>query len=107
MGHQVGRRHLDAAKLAPRYKEKPMLNAQFLDDLSQKIREVAGSTPASDLNRNIRALLQSTFTKLELVTREEFDVQMEVLQRTRRKVEQLESRVAELEARLNQDKSAG
>lgn len=82
-----------------------MLNAQFLDDLSRKIREAVNSTPASDLNRNIHALLQSAFTKLELVTREEFDIQVEVLQRTRSKVEQLESRVAELEARLNQDKN--
>ena len=82
-----------------------MLNTQFLDDLSKKIREVVSSTPASDLNRNIHALLQSTFTKLELVTREEFDIQVEVLQRTRSKVEQLESRVAELEARLKKDQN--
>ena len=83
-----------------------MLNAQFLDDLSKKIREVVSSTPASDLNRNIHALLQSAFTKLELVSREEFDIQVEVLQRTRNKLEQLESRVAELEAMLGKDKSS-
>lgn len=82
-----------------------MLNSTFLDDLSRKIRDTINSTPASDLNKNIHALLQSAFTKLELVTREEFDIQVEVLQRTRSKVEQLESRVAELEARLNQDKN--
>lgn len=75
-----------------------MLNSQFLDDLSKKIRETVGSTPAADLNKNLHALLQSAFTKLELVTREEFDIQVEVLQRTRQKLQQMEARVAELEA---------
>ena len=75
-----------------------MLNNQILEDLSQKIRDIVSSTPASDLNKNLHALLQSAFTKLELVTREEFDVQVEVLQRTRLKLQQLEARVAELEA---------
>jgi len=82
-----------------------MLNSPFLDDLSRKIRDTINSTPASDLNKNIHALLQSAFTKLELVSREEFDIQVEVLQRTRNKLEQLESRVAELEAMLGKDKS--
>ena len=75
-----------------------MLNSQFLDDLSKKIRETVGSTPAADLNKNLHALLQSAFTKLELVTREEFDIQVEVLQQTRQKAQQLEARIAELEA---------
>ena len=75
-----------------------MLNSQFLDDLSKKIRETVGSTSAADLNKNLHALLQSAFTKLELVTREEFDIQVEVLQRTRQKLQQMEARVAELEA---------
>ena len=75
-----------------------MLNSQFLDDLSKKIRETVGSTPAADLNKNLHALLQSAFTKLELVNREEFDIQVEVLQRTRQKLQQMEARVAELEA---------
>lgn len=81
-----------------------MLNNQFLDDLSKKIRDAINATPASDLNKNIHALLQSAFTKLELVSREEFDIQAEVLQRTRSKLELLESRVAELEAVLGKDK---
>ena len=81
-----------------------MLNSQFLDDLSKKIRDTINATPASDLNKNIHALLQSTFTKLELVSREEFDIQVEVLQMTRSKLEQLESRVAELEAMVGKDK---
>jgi len=74
-----------------------------LDDLSRKIRETTNSTPAADINKNIHALLQSAFTKLELVSREEFDVQLQVLQRTRSKLEQLELRVAELESQLTKD----
>ena len=75
-----------------------MLNSQFLDDLSKKIRETVGSTPAADLNKNLHELLQSAFSKKEHVTREEFDIQVEVLQRTRQKLQQMEARVAELEA---------
>lgn len=80
-----------------------MLNNPFLDDLSRKIRDIVDSTPAPDLNKNLRALLQGAFTKLELVTREEFDIQAEVLQRTRQKLEKLESRLAEMEAAQQQD----
>lgn len=50
-----------------------------------------------DAEKNIRAALTATFTKLDLVTREEFDVQAKVLLRTREKLEALEHRVAELE----------
>jgi|TARA_R100001039_G_C1854860_1_gene118105 hypothetical protein len=50
-----------------------------------------------DAEKNIRSALTATFTKLDLVTREEFDVQAQVLLRTREKLEALERRVAELE----------
>ena len=80
-----------------------MLNNPFLDDLSRKIRDIVDSTPAPDVNKNLRALLQGAFTKLELVTREEFDVQAEVLRRTREKLEKLESRLAEMEVAQKQD----
>jgi BMFP domain-containing protein YqiC len=51
----------------------------------------------SDLKQNFRSLLQSTLSKLDLVTREEFDIQAKVLARTREKLEALEQRVAALE----------
>ena len=54
-----------------------------------------------DLENNLRAALHSTFDKLDLVTREEFEVQAQVLARSRAKLEQLEKTVAELEAKLN------
>lgn len=54
-----------------------------------------------DLENNLRASLHSAFDKLDLVTREEFEVQAQVLARSRAKLEQLEKTVAELEAKLN------
>lgn len=54
-----------------------------------------------DLENNLRATLHSVFDKLDLVTREEFEVQAQVLARSRAKLEQLEKTVAELEAKLN------
>lgn len=77
-----------------------MLNAQLIEDISIKIKEMAQSSPAGDLERNLRALLQGVFTKLELVSREEFDVQTEVLRNTRQKLEALEAKLAALEAQL-------
>lgn len=81
-----------------------MIKTQVLDDLSKKIRELAASGPAADAERNVRALLQGAFTKLELVNREEFDVQAELLRRTREKLTELEARLGELEAMLQEGK---
>ncbi len=67
-----------------------MLNNEKLKEMSNKIREIVKDSPLPDLEKNIDALLKSMFTKMELVTREEFDVQTEVLKRTRQKLEELE-----------------
>lgn len=71
----------------------------FLDDIANKLGEVFRHSPARDLEQNIKAGLTSWLSKLDLVTREEFDVQTEVLARTREKLAQLEARLKELEAR--------
>ena len=78
-----------------------MLNAKIFEDLSARLSEVANSSPAKDIEKNMRALLTQGFAKLDLVTREEFDVQTQVLARTREKLNELEARVAELEAQRN------
>ena len=75
-----------------------MLNAKIIEDISSKLSAAANSSPARDIERNMRALLTQGFAKLDLVTREEFDVQAQVLARTREKVTALEALVAELEA---------
>lgn len=66
-------------------------------EFDQRMREILARSPAADLEKNLRALLASAFSRLDLVTREEFDVQREVLARTRAKLEALEARLAELE----------
>lgn len=75
-----------------------MLSQKLFDEISAKIGDTLASSPARDLEKNLRSLMGSAFTKLDLVTREEFDVQQEVLARTREKLEQLEARLAKLEA---------
>ena len=74
-------------------------NNLTLDELAARLGQAFESSPAKDVEKNIKALLSSSLARLDLVTRAEFDVQREVLQRTREKVEALEGRVAELEAR--------
>lgn len=77
-----------------------MLNNKIIDEISSRISKMMADSPAADVEKNLRALLQGVFTKLELVSREEFDVQVHVLRRAREQLEALEQRVAELEARL-------
>ena len=72
----------------------------FLSELQTKISEVLQQSPAKDIEKNMKAMLNQGFSKLDLLTREEFDIQSEVLQRTRARLEALEARVAELESRL-------
>jgi hypothetical protein len=76
-----------------------MLNTKALDDLAHKIGEAIGNSPARDAEKNIRALLQGGLQRLDLVPREEFEIQAQVLVRTREKLEALEARLTELEAR--------
>ena len=73
-----------------------------LDDLQERLSGLLAQTLAADIERNAKALLAQGFAKLELATREEFEVQSEVLARTRARLEALEKRVAELESRLAQ-----
>ncbi len=75
-----------------------MFNSKFLDEISAKLSELASSGPARDFEKNARALLTQAFAKLDLVTREEFDVQVQLLSRAQERLAALEQRVAELEA---------
>lgn len=70
----------------------------FLSELQDKIHQVLQQSPARDVEKNLRAMLNQGFSKLDLLTREEFEVQADVLARTRARLEALEKRVAELEA---------
>jgi hypothetical protein len=80
--------------------KEDQVDSKLLDELSRRMNDLISATPAKDIEKNLRALLSSTFSRLDLVTREEFDVQLEVLRRTREKLHQMEARVAELEAKV-------
>ena len=77
-----------------------MLNKEKIQNLSNKIKHIIKDSPVSDMEDNINALLKSTFTKMDLINREEFDVQTEVLKRTRAKLETLEAKIIDLEHKL-------
>jgi len=67
-----------------------MLNAKFFEEMSSKLNEAVANSPAKDFEKNARALLAQGFAKLDLVTREEYDVLAQRLER-------LEARLAALE----------
>jgi ubiquinone biosynthesis accessory factor UbiK len=72
----------------------------FLTDLQSKIQHAIDNSPAKDIEKNVKAMMTQGFAKLDLVTREEFDIQAQVLTKTRARLELLETRLAELEAKL-------
>ena len=76
-----------------------MIDKGLFEDVSARINEALRNSPAGDIEKNVKSMLSSSLTRLDLVPRQEFDVQREVLARTREKLEVLEARVAELEAR--------
>jgi len=75
----------------------------FINDLVGKLGEVMKQSPAKDIEQNLKAGVTSMLGKLDMVSREEFDVQTEVLARTRAKLAQLEARLTELEKQQSQD----
>ena len=77
-----------------------MFNTQKTTEISNKIKDLISDSPVADLDKNIHALLKGVFTKMELVSREEFDVQADVLRHTREKLAKLELQLAELEEKL-------
>jgi ubiquinone biosynthesis accessory factor UbiK len=76
-----------------------MTSQNLIEEIDRKMKEILARGPAADLEKNLRALLASAFGRLDLVTREEFDVQREVLARTRARLQELEAKLAELEGR--------
>lgn len=77
-----------------------MLNSKVFDELAAKIGQAIQNSPAKDIEKNVKTMLASGLSRLDVVPRAEFDVQAQVLLKTREKVEALERRLAELEARM-------
>ncbi|GAA5167090.1 accessory factor UbiK family protein [Viridibacterium curvum] len=76
-----------------------MINTQLLQDFGKQLSELLAHSPARDIERNARALFGSMASRMDLVSREEFEVQRSLLQRASERLAALEARVAELEAR--------
>jgi BMFP domain-containing protein YqiC len=76
------------------------MDHKLLEEINEKIRAVMAQSPAADLEKNMRAMLGAMFVRLDLVTREEFDVQRQVLARAREKIAQFEEKLADLEAKI-------
>ncbi len=75
-----------------------MLDSKILDEFASRLSAAAANSPLRDFEKNARALLEQGFSRLNLVTREEFDVQAQLLQRAQQKLADLEARVTALES---------
>lgn len=75
-----------------------MFGKQLFEDVANKVSETIANSPAKDVEKNVKAMLGSAFSRMDLVTREEFDIQQQVLIKTRTKLLELEARLAKLEA---------
>ncbi len=75
-----------------------MIKPAFLNEIGDKIAELVAQSPAKDIEKNLKATLTATFAKLDLVTREEFEIQQAVLADTRQQLSLLEKQLAHLEA---------
>jgi BMFP domain-containing protein YqiC len=82
-----------------------MVQKRIFDEISTRVGEVLAASPAKDIEKNLRVMLASAFSRLDLVTREDFDVQAKVLTRTREKLTALEARISELEKKLASEAS--
>jgi hypothetical protein len=76
-----------------------MIERRFFDEMNERIGEALRNSPAQDVERNLRALLAAWFDRLDLVLREDFEVQKRLLERAQARLADLEARIAELEAR--------
>lgn len=78
-----------------------MFGKNLFEEVTSKLSETIANSPAKDVEKNVKAMLGSAFSRMDLVTREEFDIQQQVLIKTRTKLVELEARLAELEAAHN------
>lgn len=84
--------------LQPSEKAADVIAKQLFEDLAAKVSETVANSPVKDVEKNAKAMLGGAFAKMDLVTREEFDIQQQILIKTRLKLSELEARLAKLEA---------
>ena len=76
-----------------------MIDSRLFEELRERIDQALRDSPAQDIEKNIRALLAAWFERMDLVLREDFEVQKKVLERAQAKLAELEARISELEGR--------
>src|SRR5690606_32052779 len=77
-----------------------MINrSDWVEDFQKNISELIARSPAADIERNMRAFMTQTFSRLDLVTREEFDIQVQLVEKAMLRITALESRLDQLEGR--------
>ena len=76
-----------------------MIDKRFFDDLNERISEAFRNSPAQDIEKNLKAMLAAGFARLDLVLREDFEVQQKLLERAQAKLAELEARISELESK--------
>ena len=98
---QSVRTHYTGASQATTRSTAMNSRTQWMEDIQKNISDLIARSPAADVEKNVRAMMAQAFTKMDLVTREEFDVQADLLARTRARVDQLAAQVQQLEERLS------
>jgi hypothetical protein len=73
-----------------------MLKPHILEQVNQQVSQILSNSPFTDVEKNVKAIIMAVFNKLDLVTREEFDIQQKVLAATREKLEKLEQQLDDL-----------
>lgn len=76
-----------------------MLDPKFLEELNARISTLLASTPVGDIEKNLKAMLVAQLAKLDLVTREDFEIQKDLLARAQARLAALEARLAEMESK--------
>jgi ubiquinone biosynthesis accessory factor UbiK len=89
----------NARSWCQQHEEQAMIDKRLFEELNERIGEAMRNSPAADVEKNLRAMLLAWFDRLDLVTREDFDVQRKLLERAQAKLTELETRIAELESR--------
>lgn len=79
----------------------------WFEDLQRNISEMIAKSPAADIERNVRSMMTQTFSRMDLITREEFDIQKELLERLMQRVAALELRIQTLEGEGTSDDMSG
>ena len=82
------------------------MSKKILDELQSKLGQIKDSSPAKDIERNVRAILTQAVSKLELVTTEEYEVQRLTIVQLQNRINMLEKRLSDLENRIQQSESA-